>query len=631
MGDIRLALLLYQSKKRKTRDITYTFLTFAMNYLLHIEIRADGFLRAGLLKLLKPPDLFYNIIMKIQLVGINAKYIHTNPAIYSLRAFALSKAPFPEITLREYTINQNEEEILRGITEDGPDVLGISCYIWNIEMIRSLLPKIHREFPNTLIFLGGPEVSYHPEKMMTEFPFLLGIMIGESEETFYEFCLLARQIDFSNPNALESSSLSHHFEKLPGFYTVSEDVIPKTDSDASSVSSRAPLSMDDIPFFYEEWGSVPALGPFEHKIIYYESSRGCPFRCAYCLSSIEKTLRFRSLEKVFSELQFFLDRKVPQVKFIDRTFNADSERSLKIWTYLRDHDNGVTNFHFEIAADILTEKEIEVLSSMRKGLVQLEIGVQSTFEKALTEINRKTDLKCLAENIALLRKNHKAHLHLDLIAGLPYETYERFQKSFNDLYEMRGDDLQLGFLKVLKGTPMEERAQQYGILYSEKAPFEVQKTNWISGDELNLLHDVEEMLELYSNSHQYDETLKKAIPLFESPFDFFLKLSEFYRKNHFKLIQSSRSYRYEALLKFLQSHDPNLTELFRETLSFDFMRREKPKKRLDFFPENAHPVPGENAYEAEFCYLFSEDVPLRVRFHYDDRDVISNNADFLIL
>ncbi len=565
------------------------------------------------------------IAMKVLLIGINAKYIHQNPAVYSLRAYAMSRSrelcvtDFPEISVSEYTVNQDRFEILSDIVKASPDILGISCYIWNIETVRFLLPLLHEALPDTPIYLGGPEVSYHPMTWISEFPYLLGVMVGESEETFFEFCLRI--------HASSTESVSG----LPGFFS---------QKSPESFSPRPEIDMDTIPFFYNEWKDDETLGPFRNRILYYESMRGCPFRCSYCLSSVEKKLRFRSFEKVFPELQFFLDRKVPQVKFIDRTFNCDRERANRIFRYLKDHDNGITNFHFEIAGDLLTDDEIDVLNSMRKGLVQLEIGVQSTNPETLRAIHRETDLKRLKSNVARLHETHTARLHLDLIAGLPYENYERFCRSFNDLYEMKPDDLQLGFLKVLKGTPMENEAGKFGIVYRSVSPFTVIKTDWISKQEIQMLSETEEMLERYKNSRQFEQTLSYAVPLFRSPYDFFFTLAKYYKNNHFQKMPTGRSYRYEALLSFLTSLFPEKEAVFKELLSFDYMLREKPKKALWFFPENCRKGEPENTYEAFFRYpVFSPaeiDIPhsggsFHVRFDYHTRDPITYNASCTVI
>ena len=375
--------------------------------------------------------------MKILLAAINAKYIHTNPAVYSLRAYARARVESAEISVREFTINESDDAVLQALVREHPDVLAISTYIWNSSMADRLLPKLHELLPDTALFTGGPEVSFHTEDYLSARPYLTGVLVSEGEVTFTEL------VKAYEKGTVSSASL----RGIPGLFLPgmkeSELVLP------------APLSMDDVPFFYEEWANDASLGPFAHKILYYETSRGCPYRCSYCLSSIDKTLRYRNVDKVFRELDFFLSRNVKQVKFIDRTFNADRLRAEKIWSYIAAHDNGITNFHFEIAGDLLTESAVQILSSMRPGLVQLEIGVQSTNPETLKSIQRTADFRTIASFTEALKQKHNIHQHLDLIAGLPYEDLASFRKSFNDLMAVRPDDLQLGFLKVLKGTRME--------------------------------------------------------------------------------------------------------------------------------------------------------------------------------
>ena len=377
--------------------------------------------------------------MKFLLVGINSKYIHSNPAIHYLKEYA-GKEYEDSIELAEYTINQRGEEILADIYKRNPDVLGISCYIWNFSMVQELLHELPKLLPGRDIWLGGPEVSFEGEQVLKDFPMVTGIMVGEGEATFRELLGYYKQNDRS-------------FEKiagllLPGGYT----------------KGREELSLDDLPFLYED------LSEYRNRILYYETSRGCPFQCIYCLSSVERKVRLRSMEKVKRELQFFLDRKVPQVKFVDRTFNCNREHAMEIWRYIKEHDNGVTNFHFEVAADIMTQEQLEVLSDMRPGLVQLEIGIQTTNEQTLHEINRYVNTDHIAQVVAALREKENIHIHLDLIAGLPFEDYESFGHSFDEVYDMEPEQLQLGFLKVLKGSPMFYLAEKYGVVYQSKPP-----------------------------------------------------------------------------------------------------------------------------------------------------------------
>lgn len=497
--------------------------------------------------------------MQFLLTAINAKYIHSNPAVYSLKAFAGKKLE-PFITLAEYTINNRVEEILGDIYRKHPDVIGFSCYIWNFRLIQELLPELAKVLPETDIWLGGPEVSFEAEKVLSKFPMIKGIMVGEGEETFRDV------ISYYVGNGREEiGSKYHRLEDIPGLALRD-----------NTVKVRTSMDMNDIPFPYEN------LQGFENRIVYYETSRGCPFRCSYCLSSIDKSVRLRNLDLVKSELQFFLDKKVPQVKLIDRTFNCNHSHAMEIWRYIKEHDNGVTNFHFEVAADIMREEELTLLSDMRPGLVQLEIGVQTTNRNTLKEINRSTDIAQIAGVVEKIRDHRNIHIHLDLIAGLPFEGYESFQKSFNDVYAMKPAQLQLGFLKVLKGTKIREKAEQYGIVYQENPPYEVLFTKWISYEEILILKQVEEMVELYYNSGQFTHMLPVLEREFVTPFEMYLQLASFYQEKGYFVNTPARSHRYQILLEFALTVSPEKEALYRELLTFDYYLRENAKSRPSF-------------------------------------------------
>ena len=489
--------------------------------------------------------------MKFLVVGINSKYIHSNPAIHYLKEYA-GKEYEDSIELAEYTINQRGEEILADIYKRNPDVLGISCYIWNFSMVQELLHELPKLLPGRDIWLGGPEVSFEGEQVLKDFPMVTGIMVGEGEATFRELLGYYKQNDRS-------------FEKiagllLPGGYT----------------KGREELSLDDLPFLYED------LSEYRNRILYYETSRGCPFQCIYCLSSVERKVRLRSMEKVKRELQFFLDRKVPQVKFVDRTFNCNRGHAMEIWRYIKGHDNGVTNFHFEVAADIMTQEQLEVLSDMRPGLVQLEIGIQTTNEQTLHEINRYVNTDHIAQVVAALREKENIHIHLDLIAGLPFEDYESFGHSFDEVYDMEPEQLQLGFLKVLKGSPMFYLAEKYGVVYQSKPPYEVLYTDWLSYGDVLKLKQIEEMVELYYNSNQFRATLRILKENFESPFAMFEALAEYYEKKGYFTNAPARGYRYQVLLDFACEVDGEKQELYRELLTYDYYLRENAKSRPSF-------------------------------------------------
>ena len=491
--------------------------------------------------------------MKTVLVAINAKYIHSNLAVYSLRSYARTFGYEPE--LLEFTINQQKDQILKGIYEAKPDLLCFSCYIWNLSYAEEIIEDIKKILPKVTIWAGGPEVSYDAPKFLKRHPEVDGIMCAEGEKTLTEL------ISYYEIGKSQGKSL----DGINGIVYQENKTIHQT-------PLRDIMNMDDLVFPYED------LKDFEHKIIYYESSRGCPFSCSYCLSSIDKKLRFRSFSLVEKELEFFLAHKVPQVKFVDRTFNCKKSHAMAIWTYIKEHDNGITNFHFEVAADLLTEDEIALIQTMRPGLIQLEIGVQSTNEKTLAEIHRKTDFEEITRKVKAIQKGENVHQHLDLIAGLPYENYESFGHSFNDVYALKPEQLQLGFLKVLKGSYMAEAAEGYGCVHKAKPPYEVLGTRWLSYEEILKLKGVEEMVEVYYNSGQFQKTIRAMEYLFETAFSMYEELADFYEKNGYNEVSHTRIRRYEILQEFLQEKEANL-EYFKQLMIFDLYARENMKTR----------------------------------------------------
>ncbi len=502
--------------------------------------------------------------MKFLLAAVNAKYIHSNPAIYSLRACA-GKELRQHIELAEYTINQPVQELLADIYCRKPDAIGFSCYIWNWRVVQELLAELPRVLPDVQIWLGGPEVSYDADKLLEKFPHIRGIMVGEGETVFRKLmeCYIYQG---EEPSELRD---------VPGLCLSSGYTLP-----------AEPVELSGIPFLYDD------LGPFANRIIYYETSRGCPYRCSYCLSSIDKSVRFRNLNMVKRELQFFLDQKVRQVKFVDRTFNCRREHAMAIWRYIHEHDNGVTNFHFEISADLLREDEIALLNQLRPGLAQLEIGVQTANPDTLRAICRNMDIDRLEANVAAIHRGKNIHQHLDLIAGLPYEDYESFGDSFNRVYRMNPQQLQLGFLKVLKGSLMHEKAQEYGIVSLEHPPYEVLSTRWLSYEDILRLKGVEEMVELYYNSCQFTHTLPVLETAFESPFAMFEALAGFYNEKGYFVNSPARAYRYRVLLEFAGRYDGEREALYRELLVYDMYLRENLKSRPDF-AEDLTPYKGD--------------------------------------
>lgn len=496
--------------------------------------------------------------MKFLLAAVNAKYIHSNPAIYSLRAYAGEKLQ-EHIEIAEYTINNRMQDILADIYRRKPDVIGFSCYIWNWSLIQDLLCEIPKILPGTDIWLGGPEVSYDGERILKNYPQVTGIMVGEGEETFRE--LLEYYV---NLFAAEHS-VERQFAGIPGL------CLP-----TGKTSARELSDMGSLPFLYED------LNTFANRIIYYESSRGCPYRCSYCLSSIDKTVRLRDISVVKRELQFFLDNKVAQVKFVDRTFNCNHQHAMEIWRYIYENDNSVTNFHFEISADILREDEIALLQKFRPGLAQLEIGVQSVNEETLSAVHRAMSVERLEKVVAALRERENIHLHLDLIAGLPYEDYESFGCSFDRVYAMKPEQLQLGFLKVLKGSEMQERADEFGICHTEQPPYEVLYTKWLSYEEVLRLKQIEEMVEVYYNGNQFVHTMEFLLQAFDSPFAMYEALAEFYLQEGYFQNSPARAYRYQVLLLFAEKYDVGNLEIYKELLTYDMYLRENLKSRPEF-------------------------------------------------
>lgn len=596
--------------------------------------------------------------MRFLLCGINAKYIHSNLAIFSLKAYAdRKKIPGAEIILKEYTINNYVEDILQDLYEEKADVVIFSCYIWNISFVRELAAELKKVSPDVKIWAGGPEVSYAANKFLMENPAFDLIMQGEGEEVFSELIRLTVEEKCRIKDVYKQSEskkvLSGIVEKRYSIerkqavkeekdiedkhFAGEDNVYPTNYIDMSKLqklqgiavrdfSGKAALGnaesnienktkiintgfatlmdMDTIPFVYEDFHL------FEHKILYYETSRGCPFCCSYCLSSVDKTVRFRSLPIVKKELDAFLEAKVPQVKFVDRTFNCNRQRAIDIWSYLVEHDNGITNFHFEISSDLLGGEELELFAKMRPGLIQLEIGVQSTNGETVDAIHRHMDLDKLFHYVDRVHELGNIHQHLDLIAGLPYENYERFGCSFDDLYAHEPDQLQLGFLKVLKGTMMEEEVKKYSILYRNQPPYEVLGTKWLSYDEIILLKGVEELVELYYNSGQYTLTLKYAVPFFESSFRFYEMFSAWYRGKGYHKLNHNRLEKYNILREFLREHiDENEWDTLDEIMLYDMYLRENVKGRPAWAKDTAqYKKEWKALYREQGEKLFPEDV-----------------------
>ena len=545
--------------------------------------------------------------MKILLAACNAKYIHSNLAVYNLKS--CSGEYSSRVVVKEYTINQIRDDILKDIYLEKPDVICFSCYIWNISFVRELVPDLKKILPQVEFWAGGPEVSYDAVEFLKKNPAFFGVMVGEGEETFHELA-------------------GYYIERKPETLSEIRGVAfrdENKDRDIVHTGWRELMDLSKVPFAYSN------LTEFKNRIIYYESSRGCPFSCSYCLSSIDKKLRFRDIELVKKELQFFIDNKVPQVKFVDRTFNCKHDHAMEIWRYITEHDNGITNFHFEISADLLRAEELALMKTMRPGLIQLEIGVQSTNPQTIKAIRRTMDFEKLKRIVEQIHSFGNIHQHLDLIAGLPYEGYDSFHKSFCDVYALRPEQFQLGFLKVLKGSHMMEMTGEYQILYKDREPYEVLSTAWLTYGEILRLKMVESMVEVYYNSGQFKNTLVFLEKYFDDPFRMYEALGRFYEKKGYSEISHSRMRRYEILMEFAGEQKEIPPEALSDVMLLDLYLRENLKSRPSFASD-------QKPYERQIWdYRKAKKIPKtahievfrdgkRLLFDYTDRDPLTNNA-----
>ena len=545
--------------------------------------------------------------MKIFLAACNAKYIHSNLAVYNLKS--CSGEYSSRVVVKEYTINQLRDDILKDIYLEQPDVICFSCYIWNISFVRELVPDLKKILPQVEFWAGGPEVSYDAVEFLKKNPAFLGVMVGEGEETFHELA-------------------GYYIERKPETLSEIRGVAFRDENkDRNIVHTgwRELMDLSKVPFAYSN------LTEFKNRIIYYESSRGCPFSCSYCLSSIDKKLRFRDIELVKKELQFFIDNKVPQVKFVDRTFNCKHDHAMEIWRYITEHDNGITNFHFEISADLLRAEELALMKTMRPGLIQLEIGVQSTNPQTIKAIRRTMDFEKLKRIVEQIHSFGNIHQHLDLIAGLPYEGYDSFHKSFCDVYALHPEQFQLGFLKVLKGSHMMEMTGEYQILYKDREPYEVLSTAWLTYGEILRLKMVESMVEVYYNSGQFKNTLVFLEKYFDDPFRMYEALGRFYEKKGYSEISHSRMRRYEILMEFAGEQKEIPPEALSDVMLLDLYLRENLKSRPSFASD-------QKPYERQIWdYRKAKKIPKtahievfrdgkRLLFDYTDRDPLTNNA-----
>lgn len=490
--------------------------------------------------------------MRILLTTLNSKYVHSNLALKYL--YSVAEGSDLDIELWEFTINNDMNYIYTEIVRGGYDYVCFSCYIWNIEKIRALAADIKKACPQMKILLGGPEVSYETTLFMEENSWADYIIRGEGEYPFFQFCkeLVLNENDFSKVSSLT--------------YRENGRILQTKDGPL--------LDMDTIPFPYERLPLEP------DKVVYYESSRGCPYRCSYCLSSLEKTIRPLSLERARRDLGYFLYKKVKQVKFIDRTFNYDQDRAYEIWRYLIENDNGVTNFHFEICGELLNDRLFDLLSKARQGLFQFEIGIQSANPDALAAVDRKESIFPILHNTEKLLALGNIHIHVDLIAGLPFEDYKSFARSFNKVYELGADNLQLGFLKLLKGTKIRSQVSEHDYAYRDIAPYEVISNKYLSAVELVKLKMVETVLDLYANKGGFEMGLKYLLKsLGGDPFYFYEQLADFFFSKGYQHRSHKKEDLYRILLKFAESKDLGegaeifLTEDLSRTMNFDAVKK----------------------------------------------------------
>lgn len=566
------------------------------------------------------------VMRHVILASLSAKFIHSSLALRYLTRFQ-DNGRRHRLKTMEFTINQRLDFIADELFRQQPDVILFSCYIWNVEMLRALCPLLKKILPDCLLGFGGPEVSYESEAFLRDNPAVDLIMRGEGELVF-------------------SQLLDHWDEGQPATLEDIRGLTFRKDGQVVSTPPQEPLDLALLPFPYED-----DFGDVENQIIYYESQRGCPYSCGYCLSSIEKGVRFVPLEKVLPDLQKFLDHRVRQVKFIDRTFNCKKSHAMAIWRYLRDHDNGVTNFHFEITADLLDQETIAFLRTVRKGLFQFEIGVQSTNPQTIAAINRNVDFAKLSGIVRQIKAGGNIHQHLDLIAGLPYEDYTSFGRSFDDVYALQPEQLQLGFLKVLKGSMIYQRQREFAIVYHDTAPYEVLTTHKLPyGDTLRLKY-VEEMVELYYNSGKFLHTLAYLVPLYARPFVFFEQLSQYWVAQNCHYQSQSKLGLCDILWQFARQNEALDGRKFQWLLKFDLALHEKPKKLPDWLTVNNDArwhqdilafyrdegqiarylpqyvgVEGKAVARQTHLEVFGDETPTAVLFDYDHKDLLSNAA-----
>ncbi|WP_102400522.1 B12-binding domain-containing radical SAM protein [Haloimpatiens massiliensis] len=494
--------------------------------------------------------------MKVLLVGINSKFIHSNLAIRYLKAY--TKDLKYECNTLEFSINDLKERVVKEIIKEKPDVIGFSCYIWNIQFVREVATIIKLIDSNIAIFAGGPEVSFEPRKFLMQNS-MDYIIEGEGEETYREFIKVALE------NIKNNELLKENMKKVRGLYS-------KIDEEVYYGGIREILDINKVVFPYTEDENL------ENKIVYYEASRGCPFRCKYCLSSVDRKVRFLDIDRVKSELKFFLDKRVRLVKFVDRTFNCKDDFAKEIWSFIVEQDESIdTTFHFEISADLLKEEQIEILRRSPKGRIQFEVGVQTTNNKILKNINRTVNFEDIEYKVLEVEKLKNIKQHLDLIAGLPGEDFQSFKKSFDQVYSIKPEEIQLGFLKLLKGTPMIKEKDKWGMVYSPYPPYEILKTKDISYEEICILKGIEKMVDKYYNSNKFNNILKYFEKYYSSAFEFYRSLASFFQQSgYFDRNISSVQY-YEVFLLFNEKVLKESNYALNEIIKYDYLLHNKKK------------------------------------------------------
>lgn len=496
--------------------------------------------------------------MKYLLTTLNAKFSHSSLALRYLKTYCKNEAFEPDIM--EFTINQHVDDIVRTIMMHHYDVVVFSLYIWNYEMSLKIAEDLKTINPNIKIIFGGPEVSYEPKEILSDLPYVDIIIYGEGERSY-----------FALMHALESNNA---LDNLRGI-VYRDGHLYETE--------KEPLidNLDEIPFPYEN------LDGLDNRKIYYESSRGCPFNCQYCLSSTTGRVRYFSVERVKRDLQFFLDQAVDQVKFVDRTFNANPKRALEILKFLHENDNQKTNFHFEIVASLLNQETLEFLKQVRVGLFQFEIGVQTTNDETMAAIKRNIDFAQLSQAVVQLSSYQNIHLHLDLIAGLPFEPYDTFLNSFEQVMALQPEKLQLGFLKLLKGSGLRRNKELYGYVFSNQAPYEIFYNNYISYDELIQLKLVEEIVEIYYNSKRFSNALDMVIQKhYNRAVDFYIEFSQYWLENDLFEKPHKLSELYRFLKAFYIFKEFSSVDAFEEVLMYDYYENNpKLTDLFDFYPD----------------------------------------------